>query len=198
MSQSLIVGAALIAFGLACVGGGLALSRRATRPGKLDASQLLGSPQIACAPVARLGFAKKRARARADLGGRYALAPRFLGPETLSSATTPTFDRIGLLAITERDIALVSLVPTGWGTKPERVLARIPRSEVASTELGQGGIAPFTITFGNGDTWRLESSWMWRKDARGIMDALAVSTREATHRGSGERAPAERPGPQHS
>jgi hypothetical protein len=54
------------------------------------------------------------------------------------------------------------------------VIARVPRGELKAVELGRGYLAPITIIFGNGDTWRLEIPPPNKKGARAVVAALTV------------------------
>jgi hypothetical protein len=56
--------------------------------------------------------------------------------------------------------------------KLDEVIMRIPRSDVASAELGSGIASPLTITFGNGDSWELEVPPPNKKHAQAVVHAL--------------------------
>jgi hypothetical protein len=68
-------------------------------------------------------------------------------------AQTPRFGWVALLTVTKDELALVSLKARA----PAGVIARVPLSEVSAFDLGRArGVWPLTITFGDGDVWRLE------------------------------------------
>jgi hypothetical protein len=53
------------------------------------------------------------------------------------------------------------------------VIVRLPRSDVASAELG-GGVSPsLTVTLSNGDTWQLEVPRPSKKNAEAVVHALS-------------------------
>ena len=56
--------------------------------------------------------------------------------------------------------------------KLAEVIVRIPRSEVASAELGSGMVTPLTIKFGNGERWQLEVPPPNKKHAEALVHAL--------------------------
>ena len=60
------------------------------------------------------------------------------------------------------------------GLELHDVIVRVPRSEVASAELGGGGLfsPPLTITFTNGSTWQLEVPRPNKKQAKEVVATL--------------------------
>ena len=138
-----------------------------------DASSLLGSPQIAGVRVAAVGVAKASARTTGGVAGGVlgdVLGGKIVGVDAIP-AQTPRFGRVGFLALTQTELALTnmkgSMIP-----KPFEVVARIPRSEVTSAEIGTGIVAPLTIRFAGGEIWQFEVSKLVQKDARALADAL--------------------------
>jgi hypothetical protein len=178
-TQALIIVAALLLFAAICFGFLMALGHRNRKRGEFDASKTLGSAQTAGVMVSQLGWAKGQARAvgagaaGVDLGG---IGDRFLKRPTLTaSPTTPPFGAHGLLAVTASEISLIKLRPGLTSLKQGEVLARLPRNEAVSAELGEGLNAPMTITFSDGTTWQFEVGWNLRKDAEAVISALGVS-----------------------
>jgi hypothetical protein len=142
----------------------------------LDASQLLGSQQIAGVKVNPRGRAKKVGGAAAGgavgvlagkLGGRIAL-----GATDNSSHQTPQFGRLGYLAVTAEEVALLKTKSGLVSVTPSEVLVRVPRSEVASVDYGTGIVPPLHIEFSSGERWALEIPTPNRKDAQAVVDAL--------------------------
>jgi hypothetical protein len=147
-----------------------------------DASEVLGSPQLAGVTVNPRGLAKSRSL---GMSGIYAgligavvssFASMKAGQKQAKIAAesqTPEFKRIALLAVTADELALVSLVKIKGksGLEPQDVIVRVPRGEVASAELGGGGIysPPLTITFRNGDIWQLETPRPFKKKAQEVV-----------------------------
>lgn len=76
------------------------------------------------------------------------------------------------LAVTDSELALVKIKTGRLTTKLDELVVRMPCSDVASAELGSGTICPLTITFGNGDVWRLELSRLNKKHGEAVVRAL--------------------------
>lgn len=145
----------------------------------LDASQVLGSPQLAGVKVSPRGFTKRTAAGSAGigvggiLGGAIsATAGATAGRRQAQMASeTPNFGRVAYLAVTEDELALIKL--TGLATfKLDQVIERVPRSDVASAELGRSIAPSLTITFGNRGSWQLEVARVAKKDAEAVVHAL--------------------------
>ena len=133
----------------------------------LDASQVLGSPQLAAVKVNHRGMAVGRAAFDAAAAIMHE-QPGSLGPDQ-----TPTFGRLALLAVTDGELALVGL-KSALTLKVDKVLVRVARSEVKSIELGRGVPTPLTVLFGHGGTWRLEVPPPNKKHAEEVIRALEV------------------------
>ncbi|MGB2874500.1 MAG: hypothetical protein WBB76_03400 [Gaiellaceae bacterium] len=88
-------------------------------------------------------------------------------------AETPDLGRVAYLAVTEDELALIKLKGLVTFTLDE-VIARIPRSDVASTELGRGIPSSLTIRFDNGDSWQLEVPRASRKHAQAVVHVLGA------------------------
>jgi hypothetical protein len=141
----------------------------------LDASRVLGSPQLAAAKVWPRGQAWLTAARVNYSADAVLLAPlvawMMFGPRPdRAPAQTPRFGFAALLAVTKDELALVSLKARA----PAGVIARVPLSEVRAFDLGRArGVWPLTITLGNGDIWRLEVPRFNKKAARAV--AVVVS-----------------------
>jgi len=131
-----------------------------------DASVLLGAQQLAGTTVNPRGFGKEIAKAQLSFG--------IAGKRSNETAsTTPSFSRIAFLAVTEREVALIRIGSGGPNGRLEEVLARVPRSEIASAEVGGGVLScPVTISFSRGGSWQLEVSRLIRRQAKGVVRAL--------------------------
>ena len=145
----------------------------------LDASQVLGSPQLAGVKVSPRGLAKSTALGSAGLGvggilggAISATAGAKAGRRQAEMASeTPKFGRVAYLAVTAEEVALIKL--TGLATfKLDQVIERVPRSDVASAELGRSIAPSLTITFGNRGSWQLEVARIAKKDAEAVVRAL--------------------------
>jgi hypothetical protein len=133
-----------------------------------DASHIIGSPQLAGVTVLPRGMSMRQSSATG--GG---LAARIaLGPTGETASDAPNFGRMAYLAVTDSELALVKVKTGRVTTKLDEVIVRIPCTDVASAELGSGVISPLTITFGDGDIWRLEVSRLNKKHAQAVVHAL--------------------------
>jgi hypothetical protein len=161
-----LVIAGLLVFAAACLGMTLAWGQR--QDARLDASDLLGSRQLAGVRVCAPGTSRRIGLSSRGLG--------FLARQRRGGGTeTPSFGVWGYLAVTDTEFALIELRLGPASLKPRRVIVRCPRSAVVSAELGPGSPAmPLTITFSNGDRWALEvpalSGSRARKLARVIVE----------------------------
>jgi len=155
-----------------------------------DASEVLGSTQLAGVKVNPRGFGKSPG---ANFSGMYAgavgavisatAAGRAKKQEAEAAAVSkaPDFGRLAYLAVTADELALVELKLKGQvGLELKQVIARIPRSELASAELGGGQTIfspPLTITFKSGDKWLLEVPRPSKKQARQVVAVLTNEDR---------------------
>jgi hypothetical protein len=133
----------------------------------LDASKVLGSPQLAGVKVVPLGRTAKAAGGIA-IGGAVSAVMRAPGR---GADMTPNCGRLAYLAVTDSELALVRIK---IGGRMSEVIKRVPRAQVRSAEYGKGIMAaPLTITFDDGSTWRLETGI--RKQAEEVVRALTAS-----------------------
>jgi hypothetical protein len=105
------------------------------------------------------------------------------GKQAATGSQTPQFGRLAWLAVTDHELALVELKGSA-GLHLEQVIERIPRSEVASAELGRGVLfaPPLTVGFTNGDIWRLEVPITSKKQAKELVHPPSAMTEPATFR----------------
>jgi hypothetical protein len=144
----------------------------------IDASGVLGSRQLAGVKVNPPGYAWRQARNQA---GTLAAGIVHGGPPP-GRADTPPFGRLAYLAVTDQELALVKLRSRkAVMLKAAEVIARVPRSQLQTAELGPGYAAPLTIIFGDGGTWRLEVPPPSKRYAREVMHALGgrIVTKES-------------------
>jgi hypothetical protein len=130
-----------------------------------DASSALGAPEVAGAWVNPTGKARRTVDAVAF--GQY-------GASGERTAETPTFGGFGYLALSATELALVKGKQGLVGLKlTGDVVAKVPRTEVASIELGDGKIAaPLTIAFAAGGQWDLEVARAHRRAAERVIAEL--------------------------
>ena len=133
-----------------------------------DASQVLGSPQLAGVKVNPRGMSK---RVAGNVVGR--LPARVVyGSAGPTTSEAPNFGRLAYLAVTDSELALIKLKSGLVRSKLDEVIVCVPRSDVVSAELGSGIVTPLTITFSNGDTWQLEVPPPNKKHAQAVVHAL--------------------------
>ena len=146
----------------------------------LDASKLLGSPQLAGARVNPKGFAKKTitrsAASHAGLAGaavtaRAGYKAQEEQAQAAEASDTPKF-KLAYLAVTADEVALIRCKAGLASTKLDEVLMRVPRAEVASAELGGGFSSALTIELRDGDQWLLEVPRVSKKDAEQLVGVL--------------------------
>lgn len=148
----------------------------------IDVSAQIGSAQLAGTQVSPRGFGKKAMADGAGVAG--GLIPAVIGAAAAGKAgkkvaqfraesETPKFGRYGFLALTEGELALVKMKQGLASLKPVEVIARVPRSDVASIELG-GGIpmSPLTVSFANGESWELEVPRISKAKAQNLVSML--------------------------
>ena len=146
----------------------------------LDASKLLGSPQVAGARVNPKGFAKKKITASAAshagivgaaVTARAGYKAQEQQAEAAAESDTPRF-RLAYIAVTADEVALVRLKAGLVSTKLDEVLLRVPRADVASAEMGPGLSPSLTIELRDGGQWLLEVPRVSKKDAEEVVSAL--------------------------
>jgi hypothetical protein len=156
-----------------------------------DASQILGSPQLAGVKVNPRGYGKRQG---ANFSGMYvggvlgaAISATAAGrankkkAQADAASSAPKFGRLAYLAATAEELALIELKTKGAvHLELGETIARVPRTEVASAELGGGHTLfspPLTVTFTNGEAWLLEVPRPSRKQAQAVVDALCGTDR---------------------
>ena len=149
----------------------------------LDASNLLGSQQVAGTTVSPRGFGKKMIAGGAGMyvGGVVGAAISAGGDTKAgrqkaawaASSQTPTFGRFAYLAATEDELALIKVKQGLVGLKLLDVVVRVPRGELSSIELGSGvTTSPLTVSFENGDAWQLEVPRASKRSAEQLVGVL--------------------------
>lgn len=146
----------------------------------IDASKVLGSPQLAGARVNPKGFGKKTiaqfAGMNAGLVGaavtaRAGLKAQEEQAQAATESVAPQF-RLAYLAVTADEVSLIRLKTGMVSTKLAEVLVRVPRADVTSAEMGSGLSPSLTIEFRDGDSWLLEVPRVSKKDAEKLVGVL--------------------------
>jgi hypothetical protein len=143
-----------------------------------EAARALGAPTIAGTFVNPKGLARKMAGSvtGGQVGGiagnlaATAITDRVSG----TVGDVPSFGRVGYLAVTDTEVALVNTKMGALKMKiGSEVLARAPRADVTSAGLDQGVLlSHLTIEFSNGVSWRFDVPRQAEKPARAVVRAL--------------------------
>jgi hypothetical protein len=124
----------------------------------IDASAVLGSPQVACVKVNPRPYTWGLSSTQAGaLAARITLGRRPSG----GRAQTPKFGRLAWLAVTAEELALLKLKSgNGVTVKPSEVIARVPRRELKTVEWHRGYVSPLMIVSATAisGTWRCRPS----------------------------------------
>jgi hypothetical protein len=142
-----------------------------------DASKVLGAPEVAGAFVNPKGMAKKMTASVAGqvVGGAaasFAVNMR-TGGAYKGVPDVPEFGRVGYVAATESEIALVKTKTGPFKMKVgDEVLARAPRTEITSVELDEGWLSHLKIGFTNGVTWEFDIPKGGKKNGQSLVRAL--------------------------
>jgi hypothetical protein len=141
-----------------------------------DATDVLGAPEVAGSFVSPKGLTKRLTGATAAgmVGGVVGRAAVTHISQKHEGA--PSFGTIGYVAVTADEVAIVrgktGLMKPKVGTD---VVARMPRSEVASVELDPGMLkAALKIGFADGGWWEFEVPKIYRKTAEKVVQTLST------------------------
>lgn len=101
-------------------------------------------------------------------------ASRATGELYESAPDVPSFGRVGYVAVSATEVALVKTKTGAFKMKvSDEVLARSPRSELASVELEEGKLlSHLVIGFTNGRAWEFDVPKMARRMAKEVVAAL--------------------------
>jgi hypothetical protein len=152
----------------------------------LDASAVLGKPEVAGAQVSALGTYKASiTKVRAGnvqlmegaLFWRRFLRKKLAAEQAQAAAAqTPKFGNRGYLALTADDLVLVG-VDASVRVKLTEPLVTVSRGQVAAAEIGKAGVMlgslPLRITLANGDQWVFEVPRVVRRKGKQLVAELA-------------------------
>lgn len=142
-----------------------------------DASAALGAPEIAGTLVNPKGFTKKRVAGVAgrEVAGLVGSAAAALATRDRAKGASdlPAFGRVGYVAVSATEVAVVK-TKFGWKMTPtDEALARVSRSELASAELDEGRmVSHLRLRFDNGQLWEFDVPRSDKKTARAVVAAL--------------------------
>jgi hypothetical protein len=137
-----------------------------------DASAALGAPQVAGSVVNPRGLGRKMTGMA--LGGLVGSAVAGMGNKNKQPGNMPNIGKVGFLAVSGNDVALVKTKSGLWKMKlTDELLARRSRSEIVSSEL-KGGmmVATLSINFTDGDVWSFDVPRARKKSAKQVLQAL--------------------------
>jgi hypothetical protein len=143
-----------------------------------DASHALGAPQLAGTLVNPKGLTRKMTASVAGQvagGASGGLAAKMAtGPLYEGVPGVPQFGRVGYVAVTEDEIALVKTKTGMFRMKiSDRVLARAPRGEIDSVELDEGRLlSHLRIAFAGGTVWEFDVPKQAKRTAQDVVRAL--------------------------
>ena len=144
-----------------------------------DATTALGAPEIAGTLVNPKGLTKKMTAATAggEIGGAVGSLAASMIAGNDSVTDLPNFGRVGYVAASESEIALVKTKTGAFKMKvSDEVLARAPRGAIRSIELDQGKLlSHLTIAFDNGVRWQFDIPKQAKKTAQELVRALGGS-----------------------
>lgn len=96
------------------------------------------------------------------------------GPAYAGAAAVPDFGRVAYVAASADEIAIVKATSGMLKMKVSgEVLARVPRSEIASAELDEGRLlSHLKVAFSNGTVWEFDVPKANKKSAQNLVRAL--------------------------
>jgi hypothetical protein len=143
-----------------------------------NASAALGAVEIAGTLVNPKGMAKKMTASVAGgvtggVAGRIAVGVA-VGSAYAGVPDVPPFGRVGYVAASEHEVALVKTKTGAFRMKvTDEVLARAPRSALATVRLDRGRtLSHLTIAFTDGPVWEFDVPRANRASAEALVRAL--------------------------
>jgi hypothetical protein len=141
-----------------------------------DASEVLGSPEVAGTFLSPKGLTKKMSTAQAGrmVGGVVGSMAAGLATTGKKDGDTPAFGQIGYLAVTADEVALVRGKVGAFKPKiRDEVLGRRPRSDVAHVEFDKGTLkGALKIQSSDGSLWEFEIPKVHRKTTELVVAEL--------------------------
>jgi hypothetical protein len=141
-------------------------------------SNALGAPEIAGTLVNPKGYAKKTVARTAgrQVAGLVGSVAAGLAAGQSGAPDLPDFGRVGYVAVSETDVAVLK-TKTGWKMTPtEEVIVRALRSELASVEFDEGRmVSHLNLTFANGHVWHFDVPRSDKKTAKAVVAALSTT-----------------------
>ncbi|HEY5261966.1 MAG TPA: hypothetical protein VIJ33_07615 [Solirubrobacteraceae bacterium] len=140
-----------------------------------DASGALGAPEIAGTLVNPKGYAKNVVARTAGREVAGLIGDLAAGRSALDKGIPdlPDFGRVGYLAVSADEVALVK-TKYGWKMTPtDEALARAARSELASVEWDEGRlISHLRLVFSSGQIWEFDVPKSDKKTGKAVVATL--------------------------
>jgi hypothetical protein len=140
-----------------------------------DGSAALGAPELAGTLVNPKGYTKKTVArvAGGEIAGLAGSSAAALLTRGRPVPDLPDFGRVGYVAVSVDDVALIK-TKAGLKMRPtSTVLARAPRSDLASAELDEGRlISHLRLHFTDGQLWEFDIPRSDKRTARAVVGAL--------------------------
>ncbi|HTU94637.1 MAG TPA: hypothetical protein VMF14_02285 [Solirubrobacteraceae bacterium] len=137
-----------------------------------EGTAALGSPVIAGAMVNPRGFGKKATVGA--IGGVVGAVAATAVASRSSVSDVPAFGRVGYLAASETEVALIKTKSGAIKMKvTDEVLVRAPRSELQSVELKDGKLlSSVRLQFVTGTVWEFDVPKIGKKSAKELVYEL--------------------------
>jgi hypothetical protein len=140
-----------------------------------EVEKALGAPEVAGTLVNPKGLMKKTVASTAgrEVAGLVGSLAAGAATRERGAPDLPSFGRVGYVAVSDTEVAVLK-TRTGWKMHPtEEVLARAPRSELTSVELDEGRmVSHLRLRFNNDKLWEFDIPRSDKKAAKSVVAAL--------------------------
>jgi hypothetical protein len=144
-----------------------------------DGSAALGAPEIAGTLVNPRGYVKRTVARTAgrEIAGLVGSTAAALAARNKEVSDLPDFGRVGYVAVSGTEVAVIK-TKYGWKMTPtEEALARAPRSALASVDWDEGRlVSHLTLSFSDGQEWAFDVPKSDKKTARAVVEVLRSAT----------------------
>jgi hypothetical protein len=140
-----------------------------------EGSAALGAPEVAGAMVNPRGFGKKASLGA--IGGVVGAVAASAVAGRSSTSDVPAFGRVGYLAASEAEVALIKTKSGALKMKvTDQVLVRAPRDELEVVALNDGKLlSHLRLQFTNGTVWEFDVPKIGKKNAKHLVTVLGGS-----------------------
>jgi hypothetical protein len=140
-----------------------------------EGSAALGAAEVAGAMVNPRGFGNKASAGA--LGGVVGAVAASAVASRTSASDVPAFGRVGYLAASESEVALIKTKSGALKMKvTDQLLARAPRDELEVVALKDGKLlSHLRLQFTNGTVWEFDVPKIGKKNAKHLVTVLGGS-----------------------